>query len=136
MRTFACALIVTTGMVGWIGPAVAADLTAAEIKALVGGKTAYLEVTTAGAAGTAGQGVLYFAEDGTILNKTPAGPVWHGKFEFKDNTTCPAWKEKPDVSCSRWDKTGDVVSIFDAGSGQLRSKITKIAPGNAEKLAP
>jgi hypothetical protein len=36
----------------------------------------------------------------------------------------------------RWDKTGDTYTIFDSLSGQMRAKVVKTAPGNAEKLAP
>lgn len=135
MRIVARAIIVTTGVVALIGSALAADMTGADIKALVMGKTVYLETTAASLTGKVGQSVLYFSEDGTVLNKTPDGAIWHGKWEFKANTSCTAWKEKPDSPCTRWDKTGDAVTILDA-SGQLRAKVVKIAPGNAEKLAP
>jgi len=38
--------------------------------------------------------------------------------------------------CVRYDKTGDTVTVIDAVSGQIRAKIIKTVPGNAEKLAP
>jgi hypothetical protein len=31
---------------------------------------------------------------------------------------------------------GDAITIIDAVSGQIRTKLVKTAPGNAEKLAP
>ena len=136
MRIVARAIIVTTGVVGLIGSALAADMTGADIKAFLSGKTVYLETTAASATGKAGQGVIYWAEDGTALYKTPTGAMWHGKWEIKGNTACTDWKEKPNNPCVRYDKTGDAVSIIDAPSGQTRGKVVKTAPGNAEKLAP
>ena len=136
MRTVALAIFAATAAVGLIGPAVAADMTGAEIKATFAGKTTYLETTAASASGKAGEGVIYWAEDGTALYKTPTGAMWHGKWEIKGNTACVDWKERPNNPCTRWDKTGDAVSIVDAASGQVRAKVVKTAPGNAEKLAP
>jgi hypothetical protein len=77
MRIVARAIIVTAGVVGLIGSALAADMTAAEIKAFLSGKTVYLQTTAASATGTAGQGIIYWAEDGTALYKTPTGAMWH-----------------------------------------------------------
>ena len=118
------------------GTALAADLTGPEIKALLYGKTVYLETTAASAAGKAGQGVIYWTEDGTALYKTPDGTMMHGKSEIKGDTNCTEWKERPGTACTRYDKQGDVITIFDVKSGQVRAKVVKTAPGNAEKLAP
>ena len=79
MRAISRAIITTTGVVGLIGSALAADLTGADIKALLSGKTAYVETTAGSVTGKAGQGVIYWAEDGTALYKTPTGALWHGK---------------------------------------------------------
>ena len=136
MRIAARVIIVTTGVVGLIGSALAADMTSAEIKAFLSGNTIYLETTAASATGKPGQGVIYWAADGTSLYKTPTGAIWHGKWEIKGNTACTDWKEKPNNPCVRYDKTGDTVTIIDAASGQARAKVVKTAPGNAEKLAP
>src|SRR5437867_4443009 len=135
MRIIACAIIVTTG-VGLIGSAPAADMTGAELKAFLSDKTTYLEATAASASGTAGQGVIYWAADGTARYKTPAGSIFHGKWEIKGNTNCADWRERPGTGCVRYDKTGDVITVIDAASGQTRAKIVKSAAGNAEKLAP
>ena len=51
--------------------------------------------------GKAGQGVIYWAEDGTALYKTPAGSIMHGKSEIKGNTNCTEWKERPGTACTR-----------------------------------
>jgi hypothetical protein len=83
MRILACALILTASIFGLVGPAFAADMTGAEIKAFVSGKTAYLETTADSSTGKAGQGVIYWAEDGTALYKTPMGAIWHGKRSFQ-----------------------------------------------------
>ena len=136
MRIVARTIMVASGVVGLIGSALAADMTGADIKAFLSGKTAYLETTAASATGTPGQGVIYWAEDGTALYKTPTGAMWQGKWEIKGNTLCADWKERPNNPCTRYDKTGDAVSVLDSVSGQTRAKIVKTAPGNAEKLAP
>jgi hypothetical protein len=137
MRFHARTIIIATGLAGLIAPALAADITGPEIKAFVSGKTIYLETTPDSATGTAGQGAIYFAEDGSALYKTPMGALWHGKWEIKDNTNCTNWKERqPPAACTRWDKTGDAYSLIDAGSGKVRAKVVKTAPGNAEKLGP
>ena len=137
MRIIARALIATAGIAGLIVPAVAADITGAEIKAFISGKTVYLETTPDSATGTAGQGAIYYAEDGSALYKTPMGAMWHGKWAIKGDTNCTDWKEKqPPAACTRWDKTGDAYTLIDAGSGKVRAKVVKTAPGNAEKLVP
>jgi hypothetical protein len=136
MRIAAHAIIITTGVVGLIGSALAADMTGADIKAFLSGKTAYLETTAASASGVAGQVVIYWAEDGTALYKTPSGTMMHGKWEIKGNTLCTDWKERPNTGCVRYDKNGDTLTVIDAASGKTRAKIVKTAAGNAEKLAP
>jgi hypothetical protein len=133
MRIAAYAFIVTTG---FVGSALAADLTGPEIKTFLSGKTLYLESTAASVSQQAGQGVIYFAEDGTALYRTAGGSMLHGKWEVKGNTNCTDWKERPGSGCTRYDKAGDAVTIFDAASGATRAKVLKTAPGNPEKLAP
>ncbi len=130
------AFIVTSGVIGLIGSALAADMTAADIKAFLSGQTVYLETTAASASGAAGQGVIYWGEDGTALYRTPSRSMMHGKWEIKGNTNCTDWKERPGTGCVRYDKAGDVITVIDATSGQTRAKVVKTAPGNAEKLAP
>jgi hypothetical protein len=132
-RTFVPPMAIAAGMAL---PAHAADMTGPEIKSFLAGKTAYLETTAASAGGQAGQVVIYWGDDGTALYKTPAGVVMHGKWEVKDNTNCTEWKERPNTGCVRYDKTGDVVTVVDVNSGQVRAKILKTVPGNAEKLGP
>ena len=136
MCILARAIVVTAGVVGLVGSALAADMTGAEIKAFLSGKTVYVETTAASATGKAGQGVVYWAEDGTALYKTPTGVIWHGKWEIKGNTACTDWKEKPNNPCLRYDKTGDTVTAINAVSGQIRGKVVKTTVGNAEKLTP
>ena len=136
MRFIACGIVVGTGVVGLIGSALAADMTAADIKAFLSGKTVYLETTAASASGAAGQGVIYWGEDGTALYRTPSGTMMHGKWEIKGNTNCTDWKERPGTGCVRYDKAGDLITVIDATSGQTRAKVVRTAPGNAEKLAP
>ncbi len=134
MRFAAPAIIIMTG--GLLGSALAADLTGPEIKAFLSGNTIYLESAAASASGQTGQSVIYWSEDGTALFKTPNGTMWHGKWDIKGNTNCTVWQERPNTGCSRYDKTGDVVTIFDAASGQIRAKVVRTSPGNAENLVP
>jgi hypothetical protein len=60
----------------------------------------------------------------------------HGTWAVKGNTGCIDWKEAPNNPCSRYDKQGDTITVINAVTNQPRCKITKTAPGNAEKLAP
>lgn len=136
MRIVARSLIVTAGVIGLVGSALAADMTGAEIKTFLSGNTAYLEDTADSLAGKVGQGVEYYAPDGTALYKTPMGVMWHGNWEIKGNTVCPNWKEKPNGACARYVKNGDAVMIVDTRSGKTRAKIVKTAVGNVENLKP
>jgi hypothetical protein len=119
-----------------IGPAMAAEMTGAEIKDFLSGKTTYSEVTAASASGVAGQSVLYYAQDGTVLFKTSKGPIWHGTWTIKGNTLCNDWKEAPNTPCRKFDKQGDAVTVTNSENGQVVAKIVKTAPGNAENLKP
>ena len=136
MNTRLRAVTITASVIGLINMAHAAELTGAEIKTFLSGKTAYLETTAASAAGVAGNVVIYWAEDGTTLYKTPSGTIMHGKWEIKGNTHCAEWKERPGTACVRYDKTADSATVIDAASGKVRAKIVKTAAGNAEKLMP
>jgi hypothetical protein len=129
----ACAIIATCTLSETV---LAADMSGADIKTFLAGNTSYLETTAASASGQAGQGMIYWNADGTALYKTASGSIMHGTWQIKDNTLCAVWKERPNTGCVRYDKVGDVVTVIDAASGQVRAKISKIAPGNAEKLAP
>jgi hypothetical protein len=134
MRVLQAFIVIATSALG--GTALAADMSGADIKAFNAGNTIYLETTAASASGNAGQGVIYWGTDGTALYKTPSGAIMHGTWEVKGNTNCTVWKERPNTGCTRYDKTGDVVTVIDATSGQVRAKIVKTAPGNVEKLTP
>ena len=136
MRIRARAVLASIATFGLIGTALAADLTGAEIKTLISGNSVYIETSAASVTGKAGQGIIYYPGDGTALYKTPTGAMWHGKTEIKGNTVCNDWQERPGAGCTRYDKTGDTISIIDAATGQTRAKIVKTAPGNPEKLAP
>jgi hypothetical protein len=136
MSTRARAITITAAVFSLINSAHAAELTGAEIKTLLLGKTAYFESTTASATGVSGKVVIYWGRDGTALYKTPSGAMMHGKWEIKGNTNCTEWNERPGTGCVRYEKTGAGVAVIDVTSGKLRAKIVKTAPGNAEKLIP
>ena len=129
--------IALAGAIGLAATASAADLTGADIKTMISGKTMYLEVGGGGTAtGASGPGVIYYGADGSALYKTPKGEMWTGKWTIKDNTQCTEWKQAPSNACTRYDKQGDTVTLFNTATGLARGKIVKTADGNAEKLAP
>ena len=134
MRALRACVIIATCVLG--ETALAADMSGADIKSLLAGNTAYLETTAASASGQAGQTMIFWNADGTALYKTASGTIMHGTWEIKDNTLCAVWKERPNTGCVRYDKAGDVITVIDAASGQVRAKILKTAAGNAENLAP
>ena len=121
MRTAARTVIVTTGIIGLIGSALAADMTGADIKTFFSGNTAYLKTTAASASGQIGNGVIYWNADGTALYKRPLGGMMHGKWQIKGNTLCAQWKERPGTGCVRYDKTGDAVTVIDVKSRKARA---------------
>ena len=135
MMRFGNGIIVAAGVGSLAVPTLASDMTGADLRPFLSGKTIYLELTAASASSKPGQGAIYWAEDGTALYKTPSGAVWHGKWEIKGDTICTDWKERPNNACVRYDKTGDAVTVIDAASGQARGKIVKTIAGNAEKLS-
>jgi hypothetical protein len=135
MRVFA--KMMACGVVlGISGSALAADLTTAELKEFISGKSLYLQLTGDSASGVAGQGVIYYAADGTSLYKTPTGATWRGTWVTKDNQLCVDWKERPNNSCVRYAKNGDKVTVHQANSGALRATVVKTVAGNAEGLVP
>ena len=136
MHTITRVGLTLTSSVCLIGTALAADMTGAEIKELITGKTVYLELAAGSVTGATGQGAIYYNTDGNALYKTAKGDMWHGTWTIKDNTGCVVWKETPNNACTRYDKQGDVITLINVATGQARGKITKTAAGNAEKLAP
>jgi hypothetical protein len=127
--------VIAIGSACLMGSATAAELTGAEIKDLISGKTIYLELT-ASITGASGPGVLYYDANGTVLYKTPKGVMWHGTWTMKDDTACTDWKEFPNNPCTKYDKQGDTISQINVATGQARGKVVKIVAGNAENLAP
>jgi hypothetical protein len=116
-----------------ITPATAAEMTGAEIKDYVSGKTIYIEKSAASAA-AADLEAVYFAADGCALYKTPMGAVWHGTWAIKGSTLCTDWKELPIMQCRRWDKQADSITSINTATGQASYKVVRTARGNAEKL--
>jgi hypothetical protein len=136
MRSIRHISFAAAGSVFLIGSTAAAELTNAEVKDLIVGKTLYIETTPESTTGTAGKSILYYAPDGTVLFKTPKGVMWHGTWQIKDNTACVDWKESPNNPCTKYDKQGDTISNINSATGKVRGKIVKTAAGNAENLAP
>ena len=135
MRTTTRAALAAAGLVAVVGTAIAADMTGDEIKATISGKTVYLECGATSTGGT-GQGIIYYAADGSALYKSAGKGMLHGTWSVKGNTSCTDWKEVPNNPCSRYDKQGDTITLINVTTNQPRCKISKTAPGNAEKLAP
>jgi hypothetical protein len=68
MRKNVRAALAAAGLVAIVGTAIAADLTGDEIKATISGKTVYLECGATSTGGQ-GQGIIYYAEDGTAQSR-------------------------------------------------------------------
>ncbi len=137
MRIIARTFIITAGVGGLVGSASAADMTAADIKAFLSGKTVYSGEHRGFRRGATGakRDLLGRGWHG-LSSRRQAGTIMHGKWEIKGNTNCPEWKERPNTGCVRYDKAGDAITVIDVNTGQVRAKVVKTAPGNAEKLAP
>ena len=135
MRSITRSVIGVASLAAVVGTAIAADLTGDENKATISGKPVYLECGGTSTGG-AGQGIIYYAADGSALYKSAGRGMLHGTWAIKGNTACTDWKEVPNNPCSRYDKQGDTISLINVATNQARCKITKTAPGNAEKLAP
>src|SRR5262249_25664521 len=91
-RSFARVAIAAVSAACLIASALAAELTGAEIKELVSGKTVYLECGQTSTGGS-GQGVIYYAADGTAVYKTAGRGVLSGTWAIKGNTGCTDWKQ-------------------------------------------
>jgi hypothetical protein len=115
-------------------PAVAAPLTTAELQKMLPGKTVYLEVTAAGTAGVPGVAIVYYAPDGTVVNRNAKGDILRGTWAIKDDMVCLDWKEQPGNPCTIWDKQGDVTTLIISTTKQVRGKVQKIVDGNPENL--
>ena len=139
MRRFINPVFVAAlGSVCLVGSASAAEMTGAEIKEFLTNKTIYLDLDATGSiAGSTGQqSVLYFAADGTALNKTPKGETWHGTWVIKENTACTDWKERPNNPCTKYEKNVDTVTFINVANGHPRGTVAKTAVGNVEKIGP
>ena len=135
MRGIKLLAIAATGALALTGLAIAADLTDAELKTILVGNTVYLELQAAGSVtGAGGQGVIHYMPDSTAHYKTPKGEMWQGKYTIKSNANCTDWKQAPGSSCTRYDKQGDTITLFNTANGVVRGKLVKTAPGNPEKL--
>ena len=135
MRNIARFAIAAASSGAVVGTAIAADMTGDEIKATISGKTVYLECGATSTGGQ-GQGVIYFGADGTAIYKSAGRGMLNGTWAVKGNEACTDWKQVPNNPCSRYDKQGDTITLINVATNQPRCKITKTAPGNAEKLAP
>ena len=124
MRSFARVAIAAVSAACLIASALAAELTGAEIKELVSGKTVYLECGQTSTGGS-GQGVIYYAADGTAVYKTAGRGVLSGTWAIKGNTGCTDWKQVPNNPCSKYDKQGDTITLINVNTGQPRCKVVK-----------
>ena len=136
MRSIRHISVVAIGSLSLIGSATAAELTSAEVKDLLTGKTVYVEVTPDTTTGIPGKGVFYYAPDGTVLYKRAEGVLWHGTWKIQDNTGCIDFKESPNNPCSKYDKSGDTIVAINTATGKVRVKVLKSVAGNAENLLP
>jgi len=117
-------------------PAIAADMSADELRRFLRGRTYYLETIAGGTLAQSGQAILYFAPEGAVLNRIPSGKVLQGAWTIKGKTVCVVWKDLPPNPCSRYDRQGDIVTVINVGTGQPRGRIIKSSDGNVEGLQP
>ena len=82
----------------------------------------------------AGAGILVYTADGKVTSKFPNGQSWKGTWAVKDNTSCITWEGRPPNPCTRYDKVGETTTLINIADGQPRGTITKVVPGNPEKL--
>ncbi len=121
-------IILAFAALGFSVAAAAADLTGAEIKAMISDKSVYLDIGGGGGVtGATGAAVIYYATDGTAVFRTPKREIWTGKWTIKDNTACVEWKQAPTNACTRYDKQGDTITLINVATGQPRGKIVKTA---------
>ena len=112
--------------------AAAQDLSAAELTALLKGNTAYLDLPD----GPHGKGpaVIFYGADDKVAGKFPNGTA-KGTWSVKGNTACLVWDgPAPNNPCAGYRKEGNKHVIFSLETKQPRAVITKLAPGNPEKL--
>jgi hypothetical protein len=133
MRSIAVRAVGIVLALGLPFAALAAEMTAAEIKQLVTGKSVYLDLE-ATSAGSGGKATLFYTADGKATLKRPSGELWHGTWTIKDNTVCIDWKEMPNNPCTRFEKQGDVITIINVATGKPRGTIAKVVDGNPENL--
>jgi hypothetical protein len=112
----------------------AADMTGADIAKLISGNTLYMEFVAANVNTGAGAGVLVYTADGKVTSKFPNGQSWKGTWVVKDNTSCITWEGRPPNPCTRYDKVGETTTLINIADGRPRGTITKVVPGNPEKL--
>src|SRR4051812_31044200 len=117
-------------------PASAASMTGDELRAFLVGRTYYLEVSAGGSLAQSGTATLYFAPDGTILNRVPSGRIQQGVWRIDRDMVCVTWKDQPPNPCSRYVRQGDTVTVINVETGLARGRISKTGDGNAEALAP
>jgi hypothetical protein len=126
--------VATCLLLASIASAQAADLTGADITKLISGNTLYLEFVAANVNTGAGAGILVYTADGKVTSKFPNGQSWKGTWVVKDNTSCITWEGRPPNPCTRYDKVGETTTLINMADGKPRGTITKVAPGNPEKL--
>jgi hypothetical protein len=135
MRAIECVFMTAIGSICLHGSATAAQLTGTEIQELISGNSVYLRLTPS-VTGTQGPGIIYYDTLGTVLFKTPKGVIWHGTWKIEGNKACINWKETSHNPCAKYVKRGDTLRTINVGTGVTRGEVTKIVPGNADKLTP
>jgi hypothetical protein len=133
-RVTAVSLLLASATIASTPAATAAELTAADITKLVSGNTLYIEFAATNVNTGGGAGVIAYTADGQVAAKFPNGQSWKGTWVVKDNTSCITWTGRPPNPCTRYDKTGDTTSLINMADGKPRGTITKVVPGNPEKL--
>jgi hypothetical protein len=131
-NSFALSLLSTLALSAALSPAGAQDLSAAEVVALIKGKTLYQDLP--GGPRGKGPAMIYYGDDNKLAAKFPNGTSPKGTWSAKDNTICTVWDDQPVNPCTRYRKDGDKITTINVETGQVRGVIDRIVAGNPDRL--
>lgn len=110
-------------------------LSGEQLNAIVTGNTLYVDVP-AGAPGApdGGTAPIYYAADGSVTAKLPAGLVLVGAWAIEGDSYCIDWDNGPQNSCTQLVRQGDQFVVMDIAKREPRGTVSRIQTGNAEGL--
>jgi len=110
-------------------------LTEMQLDGLLTGNTLYINIPAGGPALPEGGVVPFrYGADGSSSARLSSALTLVGTWELKENHYCVNWSNGPKNSCTRLEKTADVITLIDFDSGEVRGTIDRIVPGNPEGI--